>query len=73
MVIGGLLFAWSVLRAGWLPRIAIGLFTAGLVANLTLALLPVPDIMQTLGTALRNARLVGMGHAILFEPRRSAA
>jgi len=65
MVVGGLLFAGSVFRAGWLPRPAIALFAAGLVLNLVLALVPVPDLLQTLGTALRNAGLVGMGWFLL--------
>jgi len=73
MVVGGLLFAASVWRAGWLPRAAIGLFAAGLLTNLALALLPAPDILQTVGTALRNAGIVGMGHAILIRPPGVAA
>ena len=28
MVVGGLLFGWSMLRAGWLPRISVLLFLA---------------------------------------------
>ncbi|MBL8490277.1 MAG: hypothetical protein JNM82_05805 [Rhodocyclaceae bacterium] len=66
MVAGGLLFAGDALRAGGLPRPAVLLFAAGLLANLVLALVPAPDMLQTLGTALRNAGLVGIGHAILF-------
>ncbi len=34
---------------------------------------PAPDMLQTLGTALRNAGLVGMGHAILFGSPGEAA
>jgi hypothetical protein len=65
MVIGGLLFTLAALRAGGLPKTALLLFGAGLLVNLTLALLPAPDILQTLGTAIRNAGLIGMGYAIL--------
>jgi hypothetical protein len=65
MVIGGLLFSWSVLQAGWLPRSAIVLFTTGLLVNLTLALTPAPELLQTIGTAIRNLGLVWMGTAIL--------
>jgi len=71
MVIGGLLFAWSVLRAGWLPGFAIWLFVAGILINLVLALLPAPDILQIVGTAARNAGLVCMGYAILSGDRRT--
>ncbi|MEX1316114.1 MAG: hypothetical protein AB1Z22_03170 [Synechococcaceae cyanobacterium] len=66
MVIGGLLFSWSVQRAGWLPRSAIVLFAAGLLVNLILALTSAPEILQTIGTAIRNLGLVCMGIAILY-------
>lgn len=66
MVAGGLLFAWAALRSHALPRLAVGLFAAGLLLNLGLALVPAPDIFQTVGTAIRNAGIVGMGHALLF-------
>ena len=71
MIVGGLMFAWSAFRAGWLPRWALLLFAAGLTWNLLLALLPAPDILQTIGSAARNLGLMAMGHAILF--RRQAA
>ena len=67
MVIGGLLFAWAAWRTRGLPRIAVGLFGAGLLMNLLLALVPAPDILQTLGTLVRNAGLVGMGYALLRD------
>ena len=66
MVVGGLLFTGAALRARGLPRPAVWLFGAGLLVNLLLALVPAPDILQTVGTAVRNAGLVGMGYAILF-------
>lgn len=66
MVVGGLLFAASALRARVLPRGPVLLFLAGLLANLALALVPVPDILQTLGSAVRNLGLMGMGHALLL-------
>ncbi len=65
MVVGGLLFAWAAWRTRGLPRIAVGLFGAGLMMNLLLALVPAPDILQTLGTLVRNAGLVAMGYALL--------
>ena len=65
MVVGGLLFAWAALRNSALPRLAVGLFAAGLLVNLGLALAPAADIMQTVGTAIRNAGIVGMGYALL--------
>jgi hypothetical protein len=65
MVAGGLLFAAFAWRATSLPRAAVAAFAAGLVVNLVLALVPAPDILQTIGTAVRNAGLVGMGCAVL--------
>jgi hypothetical protein len=73
MVVGGLLFTRAALRAGGLPRLALLLFGVGLIANFALALLPSPDILQTLGTAIRNAGLVGLGYAILRSGRDAAA
>lgn len=73
MVAGGLLFAWAALRTDALPRLAVRLFGAGLLMNLCLALVPAPDILQTLGTAVRNAGLVGMGYAVLRGGARRMA
>jgi hypothetical protein len=65
MISGGLLFGWSALRAGWLPRFSVWLFLAGIVTNLVLSLVPAPDILQTIGSAARNLGLMAMGYAIL--------
>lgn len=73
MVVGGLLFAWSAIRSTALPRYAVLLFGVGLLVNLVLALVPAPDILQTVGTAIRNAGIVGMGYALLFGSRSRAA
>ena len=66
MVAGGLLFSWAALHSRALPKPAVLLFAAGLLVNLGLALVPAPDILQTAGTAIRNAGIVGMGYALLF-------
>ena len=73
MVMGGLLFAIAAWRARELPRVAVGVFAAGLLLNLALAALPAPDILQTIGTACRNAGLIGVGAAVLARGRRDAA
>jgi hypothetical protein len=65
MVVGGLLFAREALRTTFLPKLAVRLFGAGLLVNLGLALMPAPDILQTVGTVIRNAGLAGMGCALL--------
>lgn len=66
MVAGGLLFAWAALRSTALPRLAVLLFGTGVLVNLGLAVVQAPDILQTVGTAIRNAGIVGMGYALLF-------
>ncbi|MBK7143118.1 MAG: hypothetical protein IPH75_13675 [bacterium] len=64
MIAGGLLFGYATMRAGVLPTWATGLFLLGLTINLTVALLPVPDLFQTIGSGIRNAGLVCMGWAV---------
>ena len=73
MIAGGALFAVPLLRGGALPRPALVLFLAGLAVNLVVGLLPVPDLLQVAGSALRNLGLVGMGVAILADRRGAAA
>jgi len=65
MVGGGLLFTAAALRAAWLPRFPLLLFGSGLLLNLVLALLPVPELAQTLGSVVRNAGLIGLGLGVL--------
>jgi hypothetical protein len=73
MVVGGLLFARAALRAKVLPKFAVLLFGTGLLINLGLALVPAPDILQTVGTLIRNAGLAGIGYALLSGiPGRAA-
>jgi hypothetical protein len=69
MVVGGLLFAWSAWQARWLPRGALLLFAAGIFCNLLVALAPVPDIFQTIGSAARNLGLIAMGYAVMVRSR----
>lgn len=61
MVVGGLLFGWATWKAGVVPRLAPGLFIAGLAGNLVLGLLPLPDILQTIASGVRNAGFVSLG------------
>jgi hypothetical protein len=67
MIIGGLMFGWSLLWAGQLPRWSIWLFIAGLSGNLVFGLLPAPVILQTLGSAVRNAGLIAIGWALVTD------
>ncbi|MEZ5319248.1 MAG: hypothetical protein R2752_17740 [Vicinamibacterales bacterium] len=72
MVAGGVLFGDATRRAGVLPRWTAGLFLAGIVTNFVITFLPLPDLAQTLGTALRNAGLVGMGGSLWRAGRPSS-
>jgi len=68
MVAGGLMFGVAALHGGWLPRYATLPFLAGIAVNLAFALSPGPELLQAIGSLLRNAGLVAMGVAILREP-----
>ena len=73
MIVGGACFGAATLSAGVLPRWTGWLFLTGIAVNLVLGLLPAPDLLQTLGSALRNTGLIGMGWAALQRERPLAA
>jgi hypothetical protein len=64
MILGGACFGWATARAAVLPTWTARFFLAGIGVNLILGLVPGPELLQTLGTTLRNAGLVGMGWAL---------
>jgi hypothetical protein len=63
--------AFSALRGGCLSKAPVFLFVAGITLNLLLALLPAPDIVQTIGAAARNAGNMGMGYFLRFRDSRA--
>lgn len=65
MVVGGLAFGFSALKAGVLSRTGIILFIFGTLLNLLLALAPLPDIFQITGSAIRNLGLIVIGLGLL--------
>jgi hypothetical protein len=67
MVAGGLLFGFASLKAKILWRGAVVLFLVGIIINFILGLLPLPDILQTIGSALRNFGLMGMGAGLIIS------
>jgi hypothetical protein len=73
MVLGGVLFGVAALRAGAWPRAPVWIFLAGIALNALLALVPVPDVLQTLGSVVRNAGLIGLGWATLAGRRPRAS
>jgi hypothetical protein len=64
MIVSGSLFGWATLRAGVFPTWTAWTFLGGVAINLALGLLPLPDILQTGGTLLRNVGLIGMGWSL---------
>jgi hypothetical protein len=65
MVAGGILFGVAVIRARVLPPWTGFALIAGVSLNLLVAVSPAPPILQTLGSAVRNSALIGMGVAVL--------
>ena len=65
MVVGGTMFGIASLRAKVLWQSAISLFMVGIILNLGVALLPLPDILQILGSSARNLGLIAMGVSII--------
>lgn len=65
MIFGGLLFGFSSLKAGILWRTGMILFILGLLLNLVITFLPLPDIVQIAGSILRNLGLIGIGFGLL--------
>lgn len=65
MIIGGLVFTESSIRAGVLSKPWVAVFLAGLAINLLIVFLPLPDIFQTVGSGIRNLGLIGIGAALL--------
>jgi hypothetical protein len=68
MVAGGTMFGIASLRAKVLLRGAVSLFMAGIILNFGVALLPLPDILQILGSSLRNLGLIAMGVSVIQKP-----
>lgn len=61
------MFGIDSLRAKVLGRGAVSLFLVGIVLNLGIALLPLPDILQILGSSARNLGLIGMGLSVMRQ------
>lgn len=65
MVVGGLLFGFASLKAGVLWRKGIILFIFGIFLNLILTFLPLPEIVQIIGSSLRNLGLITIGFGMI--------
>ena len=70
MVAGGILFSIGSLKASSLPAVSVWLFLSGILVNLVLAIVPAPDILQTVGSGIRNAGLMAMGYSIVSRGLR---
>ncbi len=71
MVVGGSMFVAAAWKNRAYSRISLALFGLGLLINLVVAFLPVPEMVQIAGSMFRNAGLIGMGLEILFNQLRS--
>jgi hypothetical protein len=67
MVVGGVLFGVAALRARVLWHAAVALFLLGIAINLAVGVIPVPDVMQTIGSTVRNLGLMGIGSGLLHR------
>jgi len=67
MVVGGILFGISVIRAKILPSVTGIIFVAGLITNAFVSLLPVSPMFQIMGSIIRNIGLIGMGVAVIYN------
>jgi hypothetical protein len=65
MVVGGLLFGFTALQAKVLWRGAVVLFLIGIALNLVLGLLPLPEIVQIVGSTVRNIGLMAIGVGLI--------
>jgi hypothetical protein len=65
MVAGGVIFGIDSLRAKVLWQGAVSLFIVGVILNFGVALLPLPDVLQILGSSVRNLGLIAMGVSII--------
>ena len=67
MVVSGLLFAILSFGRGILNRTGLIIFIFGLISNLMIALLPVDDLFQIVGSSVRNLGLVIIGIGLVTE------
>ncbi|HEV8439468.1 MAG TPA: hypothetical protein VGT40_15355 [Methylomirabilota bacterium] len=68
LVIGGLLFGAAAIRAAVWPRWTGIALIVGVLLSLFLALVRLPDIMQTAASTIRSVAFVGMAVAALQQP-----
>lgn len=65
MIVGGIFFGVASLKARVLWRAAVVVFLVGIGLNLVVGLMPVPELIQTVGSTVRNLGLVGVGIGML--------
>jgi hypothetical protein len=73
MVVGGGAFGLATIRAGIVPSWTAWLFLSGIGLNLIVASLSLPDLLQTIGSALRNLGLIAMGVVTLRAQTEASA
>ena len=70
MVIGGILFGFSIIRANILPHITGVLLIAGLLINAIISFLPINPGFQIIGSIIRNIGLIGMGISLIYKNKK---
>ncbi len=65
MVVGGIAFGAATRRVGFFPDWSTTAFLAGVSTSLLLTVISAPELLHTLGSALRNIGLMGMGVFLL--------
>jgi hypothetical protein len=67
MIICGIIFGIEIIRIKVFPLWTGIVLIAGLLINLTVAVLPVSPIIQILGSTARNVAFIGMGLSIVIK------
>ncbi len=70
MILGGLAFGGATYQSRVFPAWTSVVFLSGISVNALLTVVGAPEILQTLGRALRNLGLIGMGLFLAARPIR---
>ena len=70
MILGGLAFGGATYQSRVYPAWTSVVFLLGISVNFLLSVIGAPELLQTLGSALRNLGLIGMGLFLVGRPTR---
>lgn len=69
MIVGGLMFSISVIRARVFPQMMGFILLFGLCINLLVGVLGTAEIFQIVGSTFRNIAFISMGFALFLHPK----